>query len=78
MASQIIDGYLEVKLMRREVMENDRKYWSNKQNDEDELDEADEVDEVESRTEWTFSTYFSEQSTSFLKCEVLHSFTRVK
>ncbi len=33
-------------------MENGKKYWSNKQNDEEELDE---VDEIESSTEGAFS-----------------------
>ncbi len=42
------DGYPEVKLMRCEVMENSKKYWSNKQNNEDELDK------VESPTEQAF------------------------
>ncbi len=47
---QSTDGYTEVKLMRREVMVNSKKYWSNKQNDEEELDE------VESPIERAFST----------------------
>ncbi len=39
--------------MRREVMENCKKYWSNEQSDEEELDE---VDEVGSSTKRAFST----------------------
>ncbi len=38
--------------MRREVTENGKKYWSNKQNDKE---EPDELAEVESLTEHAFS-----------------------
>ncbi len=45
---QITDGYTEVKLMRSELMENGKKYWSNEQDDE-------ELDEIESPTERSFN-----------------------
>ncbi len=43
------DGYTEVKLMRCEVRENVKKYWSNEQTDEE------EPDEVECPTECVFN-----------------------
>ncbi len=50
-------------------------YLSNEWNELDEVDELNEIDEVdEVESAWIVS----ECSISFSKCEVLHSFTRVK
>ncbi len=53
-------------------------YWSNQQNELDEVDELHEVDEVNELDEVGSAWTVSEWSTSFSKCEVLHSFTRMK
>ncbi len=59
-------------------------WWSNERNELDEVDELidvdelHEVDKVNELDEVESAWIVSEWSTSFSKCEVLHSFTRVK
>ncbi len=59
-------------------------YWSNERNeldeiiDVDEIHEVDEVNELDEVDEVESSRTVPEWRTSFSKCEVLHSFTRVK
>ncbi len=68
-------------------------YWSNERNEPDEVDELDEVNELDEVYELDELDEVNEQdqvnevesaqtvpewSISFSKCEVLHSFTRVK
>ncbi len=50
-------------------------YWSTERNEPDEVDELDEVNELD---EVESARTVPEWSTSFSKCEVLHSFIRVK
>ncbi len=59
-------------------------YWSNEWNELDELNEVDELHEVDEVNELDEvdesenARTVPEWSTSFSKCKVLHSFTRVK